>query len=453
MSLRLRIVGVVALVLVATLAIGSVLTYLHALRKIETEMQAAVTVGRNAVERALNNVPPSANPSVQLEQLVRMFDGERHLRAFLIGPDNTVGISSKVLAGEKAPRWFFRLLEYKAPVEHIELPERFKQLGSVALQADSRSEISEVWDDILLKLAILAIFCALVLGVVYWLLDQALGPLSLLSAAFRRIGDGDYATRIPEAGPMEVAHLAVGFNQMAARLAAIEERNATLNAQLATVQDEERSDLARDLHDEVSPLLFSVDVDASAIRQLAEDEGNAPIGARAEAIRDAVANMKRQVRALLGRLRPAVLLDLGLANAVGGLVAFWQTRHPGVNFTLDVPKASWGAKLDSVAFLIVREGISNALQHAKPSSIAIAIRKADDETILVTVEDDGAGLESATPSPGFGVIGMRERVAAVGGTLEVVNRKGACGVLLKASLPLPSEKTIDDTEVRKAIAI
>jgi two-component system sensor histidine kinase UhpB len=260
---------------------------------------------------------------------------------------------------------------------------------------------------------------------------------------------------VAEHGPTEFSKLALGFNQMALRLGQMEQRNKELNDQLATVQDEERADLARDLHDEVSPFLFSVDVDASTIRKLAVGQNADQLGERAAAIREAVAHMKKHVSSILGRLRPAVPLELGLADAVESLVASWQLRNPDVTFHVDVAEGSCGQKLNTVVHGIVRESISNALKHGKPTYIDVSVdRVGDDQDILVTVRDDGGGLKPSALTSGFGLVAMKERVASLGGTVTVQNRSDARGVEVTARLPRrePHGKKVNpqDTEALEA---
>ncbi len=220
----------------------------------------------------------------------------------------------------------------------------------------------------------------------------------------------------------------------------MEKSNRELNEQLATVQDEERADLARDLHDEVSPFLFSVDVDASSIRQMVENpqaEIEKPVlAARADAIRDAVAHMKKHVKSILSRLRPTAHLELGLANAIETLVASWQLRNPDVTFNVEVTDRGCGQKLDTVIHGIVREAISNAFKHGEPTELDIEVTRNKDDDVRVVVQDDGGGLKAASLSSGFGLIAMRERVTALGGTVEIKNRDDLAGVRVDVRLPI-----------------
>jgi two-component system, NarL family, sensor histidine kinase UhpB len=316
----------------------------------------------------------------------------------------------------------------------VALPAAFAGYRAIELESDPRNEIAEAWSEVVLSLAILATFCGLVLALVYGTIGRALRPLRDLSAGFSRVGDGDYLPRVLERGPLELARLCAGFNQMVARLAEMEVRNARLAEHLASVQEEERSDIARDLHDEIGPLLFAINVDLASIRRHQELGAHAAIAPRVEAIRETVGQMQQHVRSLLGRLRPPTLIDLGPAQAVENLVAFWRTRYPGVAFHVDVPPDSFDPATDESIYRIIQESLSNALRHGEPQHIAIAVQPMADGFIGVEVSDDGVGLHGPGGS-GFGLLGMGERVQSLGGGLSVRNRVDGSGVVVSARLP------------------
>ncbi len=268
MSLRLRLLISIGLVLAFTLLVGSVLIYFEAVNKVDTEMQAALAVGVRTVQNATDDAEEAVNPLRQLELLVEDFNGNRHVRAFLM---NTNGIavdkSMLLMPSNPAPAWFNDLLMREPEFVHIFLPPAFSRYGSIILTTDSHNEIDEAWSDFVVTLTILALFCALVLALVYFTLGRPLRLLRDMSTAFKRVGNRDYSPRIAETGAREITDLARCFNDMVMRLAGIERLNRQLQAQLATVQEEERTDLARDLHDEIGPLLFALNIDISTLQQ------------------------------------------------------------------------------------------------------------------------------------------------------------------------------------------
>lgn len=453
MSLRLRLIRTVALVLLATLAFGALMTYWHAHRKIELELSSGLAVAESTAKLAVDDAARSPDPREGLRRVVHAFDGNRHVRAALHSPSGSEIDTSQVLApDEEVPAWLFSMLRQPIKIVRIPLPPELVAFGSVVLESDQRSETGEVWDIVQLTLTMLAVFCILVLVVIYWMLGHVLAPFSALSRGFAQIGKGDYAVRVSETGPAELAALCGSFNMMAGELGRSEDRNFKLNEQLTTVQEEERAELARDLHDEVSPLLFSIDVDANAIRKAAGvGELNAEaMTVHAEAIRDAVGQTKSQVKSILGRLRPAVLLDLGLSNAIENLVAYWQARRPDIEFDLDLPEESWGEPLDLAIHGLVREALSNAMQHSSPTKVSISVRATAVDTVMTRIEDDGGGLSKPTGQDGsFGLIHMRERVKAKGGHFSVQNRSDGKGVVVAAEIPIPKSSTLTDASRRE----
>ncbi len=441
MSLRLRLIRTVALVLLATLALSALLTYWHAQNKIEVELSSGIAVAESTTRLAVDDAARSPDPREELRRVVHAFDGNRHVRAALLDPAGREIDTSKVLSPDdgEAPEWLFSILTQPAKIIRVPLPAPLTKYGTVLLESDQRSETAEVWNDMQLGLTTLATFCGLVLGLIYWTLGRVLRPFDALSQGFERIGKGDYAARVTETGPAELAQLCANFNLMAGELGRSEARNLKLNEQLATVQDEERAELARDLHDEVSPLLFSIDVDATAVTRLAKgDSWSDPASVHAEAIREAVGEIKSQVKSILGRLRPAVLLDLGLSHAIENLVAYWQARRPDIVFALDLPDDGWGPSVDATLHGVVREALSNAMQHSEPTKLEISVR-AEGRTIVVRVNDDGGGLAKPSAVQGsFGLLHMRERVVANGGHFAVENRSDGRGVTVTAELPVPA---------------
>ena len=440
MTLRHRLIALIALVLPLSLLVGGLLTYWHAVRKVETEMTAALAFGESSVRDAIASMTPSSDPGQHLARIVASFNGERHLKVSHTGSDGTIVFSSQVSRPkDPPPAWLVRMLAGPQRSVSVALPGDMKNSGQLLIVADPLNEVTEVWDDVTLKLTIIAGFFGLVLGLVYWTLGRALRPLEDLSRALAEVGHGNFAAHVSESGPQELATIYKGFNRMADQLQLAEKQNRRLNAQLSTVQEEERADIARDLHDEIGPFLFAVDVDAQTIPTYLERGAVQDATVRASAIRQSVAHMQSHIRSILSRLRPSMLLDLGLSHAIDQLVAFWRKRHPGITFNVMAEQTSYGAKIDEVAYRIVQEAVSNAVRHGNPSRIGIAIRADDGGILRVSVSNNGKELMD-NGSYGFGLAGMRERIAAQGGTLTISNTAAGQGVELIAALPLSVSK-------------
>ncbi len=436
-SLRLNLIRTITIVLFCTLVLGGVLIYWHAVRKIEIEMQAAIAVGGRIAHNAIDDVEEVKAPLKRLQLMVADFDGDRHLRARFVNSGNRTVWTSKWQPPESsAPEWLFRLLTKKPHTIAVTLPPSMRHLGHFILETDAHNEVAEVWADAKLYLALLSLFCLSTLVVLYYALGRALKPLQELLDGFAEIGSGDYRAQLSIDKPAELAKLSTGFNHMALRLVEMQERNNRLREQLETLQEEERAELARNLHDEVSPLLFSTDVDATTITQMADSGEATKIRERAQSIKSAVALMKRNVKSILMQLRPGGLHALSLKSTIEDLTAFWTARHPELTIAVDVPAKSWGVKIDSAVQSIIRESLSNAMKHARPTRVEVEVLETEDGYLDISVSDNGGGMREPTSNDGLGLIGMRERASLLGGSLTVRNSANPKGVVVKARVPL-----------------
>ena len=209
------------------------------------------------------------------QRLVRVFNGNRHVRAVQLDPSGARRLASHPYApANPPPAWFVGLIDPHAAAQ---------QFGVIRIEPVPLNEISEVWAGLRDALLIVVLLSVMALVLIRRAVTRALRPLETVSGALARVGAGDFEARVEASGTVELGRLAQGFNAMAAQLDIFDRENRRLNEQLLTVQDEERAELARDLHDEIGPYLFAVNIDAAA---------DPP---RVDLIQIAVAHMRAQV--------------------------------------------------------------------------------------------------------------------------------------------------------------
>jgi two-component system sensor histidine kinase UhpB len=433
MSLRVRLIASIVVVLLVSLCVGGVAAGWHAVRSVRTELQAALAVGVQTLRNGIDGLPQARDPENELKQLVRAFDGDRHILAELWDTTGQVRVASAMpRLAPRVPEWFVALLAPSIA------PARF-EVGTgntITLEPDPRNEVGEVWTQLRDALVAIGLSCGLSIVLVSLVVGRALRPLNRLSAALASVGSGEYAARVEPTGPPEVVRLAQGFNAMVERLDAARARNLRLNEQLLTLQEEERTDLARDLHDEIGPFLFAVNLDAASIERAAMSARLPEVSERAHTIREAVEHMQSHVRAMLHRLRPASPVEAGLAPALDKLIVFWRARQPKIDFRLDVAvdENRLGDPTMAAIYRLVQEGLNNAVRHGSPRRIEIVVGTVETGEVTVRVADNGTGL-AASKTPGLGFTGMRERVEGLGGTLAVGADHDGKGLIVSARLP------------------
>jgi two-component system sensor histidine kinase UhpB len=437
MSLRFRMTASIAAVLLVVLALGGTLLCWRASNSVEVEMQAALAGADGVVRQALaeQGQRPTA---ASLSALVASFSGQRHIRAVLLDARHELAARSQLAQStERAPAWFGRSIGVKPQSVRMSLPKSSVPYDVLVLQSDPTNEIAEVWGQAVDTFVIMLVFCGGAFAVTFVILGHSLRFLPKFTEALRSISDGHYEAGLSEEGPPEFVSLAQGFNRMAERLRGYQGRNRALQEQILTLQEEERAEVARDLHDEVGPYLFAINVDADAIPKLAEQGNVAEIPARVLAIREAVAHIQKHVKAILRQLKPAATLDFGLEAAINDLAQFWTRRNPAVHFKIDVAIGDTilDRQIEDAAYRIVQESVSNAIRHGRPTAIDISILSLPGRGISIIVTDDGAGLQSTRP--GMGLSGMAERARALNGTFDIADRAREGGVRVTAILPCP----------------
>jgi two-component system sensor histidine kinase UhpB len=440
MSLQLRLIGTVTLLLLLSLAAGAGLLSMHAKSVVDLEVRTAFDGARHAVSNTLKS---DVEHTVTLRQVVKSFEGQRHVRAALVNEAGKVIVQSEVSHhGAPAPDWFYALMA-PAPLS-VTIPVALPKFPcTVVLTSDPSNEIAGVWSHVRDAFVIMALFCLATLIAMSLAITMALRFFRRFQAGLLAIAHGSYDTRLAESGVPEFAALARGFNHMADQLLALSKSNRQLYAQLQNVQEEERAGIARDLHDEVGAYLFAIQVDAKAVGRL-----GAPDASRlSNAIRESVAHIQNQVKNILRQLKPVSQLEFGLESAVSDLVAFWARRHPDITFEQKIALPTLAALADrryeEAAYRIVQEALSNAIRHGAPKNILIEIR-ADDSQLMIAIADDGGGIKlgpDAKTGPGHaGLAGMRERIQALNGRFIVHQSNG--GVRIMGILPMARERIV-----------
>ncbi|MBV8130882.1 MAG: HAMP domain-containing protein [Alphaproteobacteria bacterium] len=442
MSLRFRLIGLVCLALVVSLALGGATAWVNASRSVRTEMRSALLVGRQTIESAIERLQEASDPSRDLEELVASFEGNRHLQVRFIGEAQAVAapVAESPRFGA-VPRWFVRVIGVVPITDRVPITIGGHDYGAIALETDPHNEILEVWNEFTDSLVTPAVFSSLTILLIYLFVGRALRPLEALAEALEQVGDGRYRTRIGGRLAPELARLRDSFNRMAARLASADMENKRLNEQLLTLQEQERSELARDLHDEVSPFLFAINIDAASASRMLREGRVTEARNHVQSIADAVRPMQRQVRSMLGRLRPVGLDEFGLREAIENMIAFWRRRRPEIRYQLGISAGceGLGELMGGTICRVVQEALSNAIRHARPTLITVSIDRQGEE-VWVGITDDGRGM-SEPSRPGYGLVGIGERVRALGGRLSFSNKPGE-GFAVAAVLPCSCRREV-----------
>lgn len=202
------------------------------------------------------------------------------------------------------------------------------------------------------------------------------------------------------------------------------------------VREQEKSRIARELHDELGQALTALKMDVSWLRSHVPTDSGL-VHDKLDRMEKLLDNTVTSTRRISTELRPLILDDLGVIAAAEWLVGNFTTRT-GIPCELVVsdPELSWQDPLATAIFRICQESLTNIARHAKASSASIEISQNDAAVVLI-IRDDGVGFdeeESRKPNS-FGLLGLRERAYLLGGDAHIHSRPGK-GTRIEVSLPL-----------------
>lgn len=442
MSIKLRLNLALALVLALAIASMTAALLLDSGPRLKSEIESSMRVTESLVRDSIAALDDSPHPAESLAEFVYSLRNQRHVRVTLatlkpVGGNIVSAGRPHVTATDTAGGDGDAVI--RLPVE-----VKGQQLGVVLISGDGSDEMSEIRDTIGRIAAYGTLFALGAFVVTSILIRTSLAPIQELQAAMRHLEEGDYDVALPSQGPPEIAAISTRLNTLASALRRSRDENRQLSTAIVRIQDEERRDLARELHDELGPHLFTLRASGSALLALIDKGEPDPTRVR----RDVTGMMERADalqqtnRRVLQRLAPAGLKELGLARALGALVAMWSKEQPEIDVDLEVSGLidDFDDTTALTIYRVVQEGLTNAFRHAGARHITVEVTHdaaaADPPggVVLIRIEDDGDGLPEEK-TEGFGLRGMRERVGALGGTLMITSLDRG-GTHLHAQVPL-----------------
>ncbi len=200
--------------------------------------------------------------------------------------------------------------------------------------------------------------------------------------------------------------------------------NRRLMKELFRIQEKERRILAFELHDELGQWLTAIRSENEVI--LNNTEKDSIISISAYAIKECIQQMHEVIRSMLHKLRPVLLDTLGLSEALLDLKKQWCSHHPQtiLEFKLECDLTKLSEPLSIVVFRLIQESLNNICSHSEATWAQISlcletVKNSAVDFLLLHIEDNGKGYDINKKYSGLGLLGMRERVIAMGGTLSV----------------------------------
>jgi two-component system, NarL family, sensor histidine kinase UhpB len=454
-SLRAQLLVAFVAIDLATALVAGAVTVVKARASTRVEITASMKLAKLLVTETISLFQERTPAEALLASLPLQLRFLRHVRIVVTDAAGTpvVEAPSRPNAGTpegraRAPGWFEALIAPALERDEVPVVVGARRIGSVWIIGEPRDEIAEAWENMLALGGVAACVNLAVIGMLYILFGRVLTPLTGLADGLSELERRNYQVRLARPHARELALITERFNVLASALDAARTENANLTGRLIRAQDDERRRTALELHDEVGPSLFGLKANATSIATAAGELGEAGAARRIETrVHDMLAiveHLQAINRGLLNRLRPMALGHVPLRDLLADMVRERARQHPrvAIGFVCRHLRPSYGDSIDLTVYRCVQEGLTNALRHADATVVEIELAERDracetgsaSRQLEVTVEDNGRGVAFGAPK-GFGVLGMEERVQALGGTLTLENRPtgGAC---VRATIPI-----------------
>lgn len=350
--------------------------------------------------------------------------------------------------GKSPPFWFAAAVQtlfgtHAAVAQSIST--RSDTAGTVSAIADPDAAISLAWQHIVDNIHVALLMALAIAFFASLAIAHTLAPAQLIVTALQRMAHGQYRTPLPRFRSMELAMIGQAVGDLGERLAQATEERAVLTRRLLEIRNDERRALARELHDEFGQnlsaiLAFASIIEATGGQEQAGSQVKNDVAQDARMISQSTLRIMACLRDTLTRLRHPPAEELGLEACLISLVDSWRSQNatqPMIQLDLQGDLADVRGIFAATAYRVAQECLTNSLRHSAAREIVLRIerRTGTENALLIRVEDDGGGdATKVEQSAGFGLTGIRERVAALGGSLSIARATG--GVSVAATIPL-----------------
>ncbi len=445
MSLRIRLNILITTLLIILFLCSSFYTISHARNSVHSEVESSTQLALQLIQAASASLLPNSDEQKQVKFLRKLteLDTIRHIHIEIRSPtDVLIPAEDNILfLKSDAPRWFVSLVKPPATEIRRWLYTPVTSPIDILIKPDPLDEIHESWIETRNILIFLSIFIILVNILIYIAIGLYLSPIEKILDGLSNIKKGNYKLKLPHFRLPELEKISQQFNHMTQVLLETKARNQLLTKRSLEIQEEERRNLSQELHDELGQTITAIKAVAVSISNKTTVEKRY-INSSVKTIIEYSDHVYRVAKNMMHRLRPSVLDEFGLVKALQNMIDEWNDNQDNIfcDFTfLDVP-TDLSESLKINIYRIIQESLTNILKHSNASQVTVTIKKDrfdNTERINLKIEDNGIGIDQDKIIPGFGLLGMKERVEMNGGIFEFESSTGN-GVKINIFVPIKS---------------
>lgn len=343
------------------------------------------------------------------------------------------------------PVWFGTLYQHLfSPDFEVRKVFSFNAMtyGSIVVTSNTRIETARAWNNLRAVIGVLFVSIFAVSILVYITINRMLNPAKIIVNGLEKMRDGRLDTRLPSFDIDEWKRTSETINQLASSQEQVIAENKQLALKLLNIQEEDHRYIARELHDEFGQCLAGINAVTASIKQTAKQH-SPELVEELNTISPITAHMMDVLRSMLTRLRPAEVDDLGLTTSLKKLLNNWNNRSNGSTrylLTINGDIDNLPDPLPVNIYRIVQECLTNIAKHAHASLADVIINSQPNHYIQLEISDDGiADVDEFDNTLGVGLLGIRERVMALGGKIILLARSTG-GLTVNITIPIVYEE-------------
>ena len=428
MSLKNRLTLYINSLLVIAMIVGIAGIMLAAKKNVRDEILSTQSLAVFAIENGIKKNPDfylfqEEGESFGLANLNQL----RHLRIqFFDTQDNLIDSSQPNLDKQnRAPKFIEMIMTSlltTMPPKIIPIDSRGKSLGYILIKPDPAYEINEIWQQVKSGLIVILIFFIFINLVIYFVFFHTLQPINELLDGFKKLENENYKVRINKTNISELNNIGQKFNNTVRKIKETNMRVHKLSQDLINIQEQEKKELARNLHDELGQSLTAIQAEAASIKNSKKAKSQL---IAVENIISLSKSMMSSTRELIKKLSLGILDEVGIKIALDDLVMNWLKRNPDIKMKYEFDQVTL-EKLPKDnhqhLYRIVQEALTNISKHATPLKVSIVIKSLLSGKVKIEIINDGVKKKNKE-STGMGLSGIRERVAQMHGQIKIIRSK------------------------------
>lgn len=425
MSLKLRLLIYTNALLLITLVIGLAVIMLVSQKNVREEIISTQSLAVFAIENGIKKNPEfylfeKNDGTFGLSDLANI----RHLQIQFIDIKGQIVDKTKINLDDMSqpPEWFKSILgglSEKIPAQKIDILQRGKIIGHILIKPEPIYEFSEIWQQIIVGLWMMITFFGFLNLIIFILFSYMIKPISQIIQGFERLEGGNYRARVDKSNILELNVIGNKFNSMVKKLKANNQKIHKLSQDLINVQEQEKKDLAQNLHDELGQVLTAIQAEAASIPTITNKNSR---NQAAQSIINLSKNMMLSTRTIIKKLSLGLLEELGFQPAIDDLIKSWHKRFAHIKLRCDIDEEALKyitTDRQPHVYRIVQEALTNITKHSNAKNVFIKIfYMAKKKMIKIEISNDGA-RNVKQDNNGIGLLGIAERVSQMNGKLHI----------------------------------